>query len=381
MHTKPLKLTAALLAAFAATAISSTAATLKVGDPAPPLQTGKWVQGEPVKAFDRDHAYLVEFWATWCGPCKAAIPHLNALHEKFKSQGFVVIGQNVWETSEAAVEPFVKKMGDKMTYRVALDDKSNGGKGRMAATWLAAAGKTGIPASFLVDKQGAVVWIGHPMELQESMIESVLAGKFAAKQAIAAQQDRNAAQAKTSELTRAAYTALSAKDWAKAESAIAALEKELPENQQYRAGSLRVELLLGQGDQDAAARLAEQVAGENLGNLFAQNNLASQLSRAATPKPVVLDAAERIATKANEALNGSDVSSLVTLARVAFLKGNQDKAVELQAKVVELSKPAAKPRMQEFLDSYKAGKLPDTTTTRTARPAASRSAAEGNPSK
>jgi thiol-disulfide isomerase/thioredoxin len=52
-------------------------ATLKVGDAAPKLQVAKWVQGEEVKEFDKAKAYIVEFWATWCGPCKASIPHLN----------------------------------------------------------------------------------------------------------------------------------------------------------------------------------------------------------------------------------------------------------------------------------------------------------------
>ena len=149
----PVAFAAALAMAAAAGAETGTthrSARLKVGDPAPALQTGRWIQGEEVKQFDGDHAYLLEFWATWCGPCKAAIPHLDELHRKFKDQGLVVIGQNVWETKEAAVAPMIKKMGEKMTYRVAMDDRSDGGKGRMAESWLAAAGLRAIPAAFLV---------------------------------------------------------------------------------------------------------------------------------------------------------------------------------------------------------------------------------------
>ena len=66
------------------------AVTLKVGDPAPKLQAGKWIQGEPVQEFSSNSVYLVEFWATWCGPCKAAIPHINEVCLKFKDRGFEI---------------------------------------------------------------------------------------------------------------------------------------------------------------------------------------------------------------------------------------------------------------------------------------------------
>ena len=152
--------------------------TLKVGDPAPKLQTGKWIQGEPVKSFEKGKAYLVEFWATWCPPCRTSIPHLNEVHNKFKDKGLVVIGQDCWERDESRVAPFVKQMGDKMTYRVALDDKAASKKGKMAETWMEAAGRDGIPSAFLVDTKGVIAWIGHPMSLKDDVIEQVLAGTY-----------------------------------------------------------------------------------------------------------------------------------------------------------------------------------------------------------
>jgi thiol-disulfide isomerase/thioredoxin len=178
MKAAQLKLGAALLSLTVGMTLTLAAApTLKVGDPAPKLQTGKWVQGEPVKAFEKGKAYIVEFWATWCGPCRVSIPHLNETYEKFKDKGLIVIGQNISERDESLVAPFVKKMGDQMTYRVVLDDKTSNKEGQMSKTWMSAAGQNGIPTAFLVDTKGKIAWIGHPMELEEKVIKDVLAGK------------------------------------------------------------------------------------------------------------------------------------------------------------------------------------------------------------
>jgi thiol-disulfide isomerase/thioredoxin len=184
MKIKGLKWTATVLTVMAGMAFSAVATpSLKVGDPAPKLQTGKWVQGEPVKDFQKGKAYLVEFWATWCPPCRRSIPHLNEIYNKFKDKGLVVIGQDCWERDESLVAPFVKKMGSEMTYRVALDDKTSNKRGQMATTWMAAAGRDGIPSAFLVDTKGVIAWIGHPMALKEDVIEQVLAGKYDVRKA------------------------------------------------------------------------------------------------------------------------------------------------------------------------------------------------------
>jgi thiol-disulfide isomerase/thioredoxin len=180
MKMEQLKLTAALLAVTAGLTFTLVAGpTLKVGDPAPKLQTGKWVQGDPVKSFAKGKAYIVEFWATWCPPCRASIPHLNEIYEKYKDQGLIVIGQNCSERDDSGVAAFVKKMGDKMTYRVALDDKRSDPEGEMSKNWMEAAGQNGIPTAFVVNSKGIIAWIGHPMRLDDSVIQSALSGKVA----------------------------------------------------------------------------------------------------------------------------------------------------------------------------------------------------------
>src|SRR5579885_2983131 len=116
---------ALLVIAWAGTSVR--AQTLGVGDPAPKLQVKSFIKGEPVKEFQAGKNYVVEFWATWCGPCKATIPHLTELQKKHPEVAF--IGVSVFESDQSAVEPFVKEMGDRMDYRVALDAVPEG-KGR-----------------------------------------------------------------------------------------------------------------------------------------------------------------------------------------------------------------------------------------------------------
>src|SRR6185503_1515422 len=69
----------------------------QIGDPAPKLQVGKWIQGEPVEAFESNHVYLVVFWATWYPPSVAAMPQVNELQQRFRNKGLVVSGQNSQE--------------------------------------------------------------------------------------------------------------------------------------------------------------------------------------------------------------------------------------------------------------------------------------------
>ncbi len=333
-------------------------ATLKIGDPAPKLQVGKWVQGAPVKSFEKDKAYIVEFWATWCGPCRVSIPHLNEIHNKFKDKGLVVIGQDCWEKDESLVEPFIKKMADKMTYRVALDDKQGSEKGKMAETWMEAAGRNGIPSAFLVDKTGNIAWIGHPMELEEAVIEQVLAGTFDLKKAAAERAEADKNQQRISELSREFGSNMSQKNWDKAEITLNEMEKLLPEESRSNVSMARFNMLLGKGDYAGAATMALRVSDANKENPMLQNQLAWDLITNEGNKTPDLEAAQKIASRANDAAKGQDPAILDTYARVLFMQGKNDKAIELQQKAIGLSEDDAKEPLQKTLDSYKEGKLP-----------------------
>ena len=96
--------------------------------PVPPEVLRMHVKGDKVARLERGKIYVIEFWATWCGPCRAVIPHLTKLQQKHKD--VIFIGVSAYERDQKVVKPFVEKMGDKMAYRVALDVVPEGAEPR-----------------------------------------------------------------------------------------------------------------------------------------------------------------------------------------------------------------------------------------------------------
>src|ERR1700738_2926032 len=104
---------------------------------------------------------LVEFWATWCPPCRKSIPHLNKIYAKYKSQGLEIVG--ITDEDEATVKKFQRQIP--MEYNVAINTPQS---------VYQQFGINAIPTAFLVNKAGRIVWTGHPMELTEVQIQGVL---------------------------------------------------------------------------------------------------------------------------------------------------------------------------------------------------------------
>jgi thiol-disulfide isomerase/thioredoxin len=191
-----------MAAALCALAIGVTARadalhpSLKIGDPAPPLQAMSWLKGEAISKFEPGRVYVVEFWATWCVPCKEQMPHLSAL-QKSQAQRLTIVGVNVREAERGkaladAVRKFVDKQGERMGYTVAMDDPE---KKTIFNTWMTAAGAYGLPTSFVVGGKGRVVWVGHPVGAREAAfdtaVEQALAGQSDLAAGREAQQEAN----------------------------------------------------------------------------------------------------------------------------------------------------------------------------------------------
>ncbi len=170
----------------------TTNTVLIANSQAPALTAETWVKGEEVKAFDPDKVYVVEFWATWCGPCLKTIPNLTKL-QKANPNDLVVIGvaasekpqtkkdptakdkpaDNPTETTDtkavaekmlANVQTFVTQQGDKMEYRVAFDSD-----GSMSRDWMLVAKQRTIPTAFIIAKGGKIAWIGPANQIERPL--------------------------------------------------------------------------------------------------------------------------------------------------------------------------------------------------------------------
>lgn len=111
---------------------------------------------------------LLDFWATWCKPCRRAIPELQALHEKFVRRGFSVVGVSIDEGDPARVKRFVTSK--KIAYPVAVDSEKE-------PAWDAFHVKA-VPAAYLIDREGRIVaqWTGTPANAKdlEAKLEELL---------------------------------------------------------------------------------------------------------------------------------------------------------------------------------------------------------------
>jgi peroxiredoxin len=136
------------------------------GGPAPEVRVSKLLNSPvPFESLSelQGSAVLLEFWATWCGPCVAQIPHMVETHHKYADRGLVILAMSSEPIEK--VEPFAQQKG--MVYGIGID-----AGGAASKTY----GVTGIPSAFLIDKDGKVAWAGHPARLTEADIEKVLVG-------------------------------------------------------------------------------------------------------------------------------------------------------------------------------------------------------------
>jgi len=121
--------------------------TMQAPKPAPALKL-KDIEG---KSHDlsklRGKVVLINFWATWCPPCRREMPSMERLSQRFKGQPFVVLAVDVGEDPDT-IETFASQLDTTLTFPILLDTRSHAMR-----AWRVA----GLPTTFLIDKQGRIV--------------------------------------------------------------------------------------------------------------------------------------------------------------------------------------------------------------------------------
>ncbi|MCX7047963.1 MAG: redoxin domain-containing protein [Candidatus Sumerlaeota bacterium] len=320
----PIAALAFLTFAFCSVSLAQDAKTADLGMDAPELSIAEWIKGGPVKLSEGKGKtiYVVEFWATWCMPCRTSIPHLTELQKKFKDKNVVIIG--VSNEKPDTVKPFVEKMAEKMDYAVAVDKDGDTNKSYMKAF-----DQNGIPHAFLINKEGKIVWQGHPMAGLDDTLEQVIAGTY----------DIEAAKKKNRE------------DEARSKAFMSVMKNV----QQY------FEIVTdAKGDKAEAKKIGQQILSnaskipEELLNRIAWDILVS--------KRVVerdKDLAMRLAKAAVEASKGALPHIRDTYARALWAIGKKAEAIKEQAEALAQAKTeAAREELRKALELMKEGKDP-----------------------
>lgn len=158
---------------------------LTIGSKAPSIDIEYWMQkGDDqgqISDFEQGKVYVVEFWATWCPPCVASMPHLAQLQKEYKDKNLRII--SVSNEDLEVVEKFLDKKvpnnEEELTfgeltsaYSLTTDPDQS-----VYTDYMEAAQQNGIPTAFVVGKTGEIEWIGHPMSM-DPVLEQVVDGSW-----------------------------------------------------------------------------------------------------------------------------------------------------------------------------------------------------------
>ena len=312
--------------------------TLGVGSTAPGMDIAHWVKGNFNK--EESEVYVVEFWATWCPPCRKSIPHLTDLQEEFGPAGLTIIG--VTDEDEDVVEPFVNRQGSKMDYTIAIDNRK-----KTSNAWMRAAKQNGIPTAFIVDRSGTIQYIGSPLaEEFDLTLAKVMAGRYdLKKQEAAASVIESAVRSSTGQSWSAAMKSYNQ-----------AIEIDKMVFAELYIEQFKM-LLLKKRDTDAAYALASKIIatrGEEdpelliwLADAIAVDSELQQSQRRMNTAILAVETALKHARTPNDPIY------LSAIARIKFHNGDVDDAIEYQRRAYFAARENHKTAYKNVLDGYR----------------------------
>ena len=330
---------AAQAAAEAQATPSSPAGELSIGDPNPGLRLAKFVKGDEVTAPLKDDVTVVEFWATWCGPCRAGMPHISELQREYGDKvrfiGVTKEDEDVVTKFLGSVAPGGKTWDEVIDYRLALDDGSWTNNAYMRA-----ANQNGIPCAFIVGRDGIVEWIGHPGSIDQPL-QQIVDGSW----------DRQAAVAEFKQQAMFDKYAQKLNGMLRSGNFDAALSllDEMEESSGGKSMPLlnnRLMILMMADRAEEASSVRGELIEAAWDDATVLNGVAWETATAdnATDLELALKAAKR----ASEIREDKDAAILDTLARCHYELGQLDEAIKVQQKAVDLDS-----NMQEITEALK----------------------------
>ncbi|MFG0261610.1 MAG: redoxin domain-containing protein [Novipirellula sp. JB048] len=359
-----LLLTAACVVASLVPQVAKADATLGIGSPAPAIDVEHWLQDgkgffKPVTQFEEGKVYVIEFWATWCGPCVVSIPHLAELQNQFRGQGVQII--SISDEEVEVVKEFLARENEELgqtfaeitsAYCLTTDpDRS------VFKDYMDAAKQQGIPTSFIVGKDSHIEWIGHPMEMEEPL-QKVVDGDWdreAFKKAMEAKQQLQAAIEQISQLAGAG----------KFEEAIKIVDEQLTltDDPSLTANlkDFRASLMLSAGHvTDEVVQYYRDRLADMKGNWMSLGqfgySLTAVVQQGGKVGPLAAEAVTALEQVADKADPEAQPLVYHILAQLSKVDNKLDEAIAFQKKSVELSDDRQQKRMQLFLDELIAEK-------------------------
>ncbi len=310
---------------------------LRVGNSAPALTIESWVKGQPI-SIQEDNVYVIEFWATWCGPCRAAIPKLTELQEHYGSDGLHIIG--VSTEDEADVRRFVEAQGDRIGFTIAVDNNRS-----TERAWHTAAGREGIPSAFIVDRRGNIQFIGNPHSAEFTQVLSmVMDGRFDARLFREAEPMLNAAE-----------NARKMRNWRQAFN----LYDQVIEVDSFIFAPLELTkfeiMIVDMEDPERAyahARRVMSTYGEDSALMLTLSRTITTDARIPNDKRDLELAMEAVELAKRHSSDRNHPRLLASEALVHFHKGEIDRAVSLQRRAWMIAAPARKPEYERVLRNY-----------------------------
>lgn len=343
---------------------------LTVGSQAPELNIEHWISkgpgnAKPVTRFEPGKVYVVEFWATWCGPCIQGMPHLVQLQKEYAEKGVRIIG-----VSNEDLETVQEFLAREMPQRGSEDESKDKAKapstfgeltsaysltcdpdGSTDESYMTAAYQSTIPKAFIVGKDGKIEWIGHPGEMDDPLRE-VVAGTWKRdvfRKDFEATQRAEIAKTQLNE-------ALQKRDFAKA---VELIDKRIAESQeaqeQLELRLTKVQISLAQKKVDEATeRLKECYAAAKgqvpMIDLISWHIYEQSEQRQVDMKPLLQVAYAQAQKTLADAKGQSRASLLDTTGHLAYKLGELDKAIQLVREAVETASGENKEFSKQFLD-------------------------------